>query len=275
MWSSRPSRRCLPDTDEESVPRVCCERSRERSPMPTDMCYVRGATSNCRQVLPASIPSTLLAVNKSRSRSRGCSRSDRRAHSKKLSLTKERSHSRLRFREALKTWADRAKPSPAQQSAQVTHVPLPEQKEDPRIAFLLQENASLRTLLQQMRVEFEALRNTALAPVRSSSVELRWAERKISVEGEVVAASDLDVLRAIKDLQKTEARQAECFDLVACKVAMIESRLAPGGNSFVPVTPVSLVPSARPGTPRDQAPIDIDIPLSRQTSSSSVGSQCH
>ncbi|KAH8009739.1 hypothetical protein HPB51_019050 [Rhipicephalus microplus] len=107
--------------------------------------------------------------------------------------------------------------------------------------------------LQQMRVEFEALKNTAQAPVRSSSVELRPAKRKIGTEGEVATASDLDVLGAIKDLQKAVAQQVECFDLVACKVAMIESRLAPGGNSFVLVTPVSLVPSARPVTQETRA----------------------
>ncbi|KAH8040876.1 hypothetical protein HPB51_013046 [Rhipicephalus microplus] len=206
------------------------------------------------------------AVKKSRSRSRERSRSKRRAHSM------GRSHSRLRFREAPKNWADHAKPSPVQQPEQVTHAALQEQKEDPRIAFLLQENASFKAQLQQMRVEFEALENTAQAPVRSSSVEPRLAKKKIGAEGEVVAPSDLDVLGAIKDLQKAVARQAELFDLVACKVAMIERRLAPGGNYFVPVTPVSLVFSARPGTPMDQAPVDMYVPLSRQTSSSSHGS---
>ncbi|KAH8008888.1 hypothetical protein HPB51_007480 [Rhipicephalus microplus] len=207
------------------------------------------------------------AVTKSRSRSRRRSRSKRRAHSK------GRSHSRLRLKGAPKTWADRAKPSPAQQPAQVKHAALPKQKEDPRIAFLLQENASSKAQLELLRVEFEALKNTAQAPVRSSSVEPWLAKRKIGVEGEVAVASDLDVLGAIKDLQRAVARQAECFDPVACKVAMIESRLTPGENSFVPVTPVSLVPSARPGTPMDLAPVDMDVPLSRQTSSSSHGSQ--
>ncbi|KAH8008874.1 hypothetical protein HPB51_005921 [Rhipicephalus microplus] len=213
------------------------------------------------------------AVKKSRSRSRGRSRSKRRAHSKGRSHFKERSHSRLRFQEAPKTWVDCAKPSPAQQPAQVTHATQPEQKEDPRIVFLLQENASLKAQLQQRRVEFEALKNTAQAPVRSSSVQLRPTKRKIGAEGEIAAASDLDVLGTIKDLQKAVARQAESFDLLACKVAMTESILAPGGNSFVPETPVSLVSSARPGTPMDQAPVDVDVPLSRQTSSSSHGSQ--
>ncbi|KAH8023356.1 hypothetical protein HPB51_012783 [Rhipicephalus microplus] len=81
--------------------------------------------------------------------------------------------------------------------------------------------------LQQVRVEFEALKNTAQAPVRSSSVEPRPAKRKKEIEGELATASDLDVLGAIKDLQKVVARQEECFDLVACEVAMIESSFAP------------------------------------------------
>ncbi|KAH8029505.1 hypothetical protein HPB51_011387 [Rhipicephalus microplus] len=211
-------------------------------------------------------------VENSRSRSRGRSRFKRRAHSKGPSNLKGRSHSSLRFLKAPKTWADRAKPSPAQQPAQVTHAALPEQQ-DPMIAFLLQENASLKSQVQKMRVEIEALKNTAHAPMRSSSVEPRPAKRKIGTNGEVAAPSDLNVLRAIKDLQKAVARQAECFDLVACKVAMIESRHAPGGSSFVLVTPASLVFSARPGTPIDQAPVGMDVPLSQQTSSSSHGSQ--
>ncbi|KAL1476326.1 hypothetical protein MTO96_036590 [Rhipicephalus appendiculatus] len=152
------------------------------------------------------------------------------------------------------TWADRAKPKQAQQPAQVTHAALPEQKEDPRIAFLLQENASLKAQLQKMRVEFEALKNSAQAPARPLSVEPRPAKRRIGAEGEVAAASDSDVLGAIRDLQKSVARQAECFDLVACKVAMIESRLGLGENSFVPVTPVSLVSPAGPSMPMAQAP---------------------
>ncbi|KAH7935813.1 hypothetical protein HPB52_013868 [Rhipicephalus sanguineus] len=163
-------------------------------------------------------------------------------------------------RRAPTTWAERAKPRPAQQPAQVTHAALPEQKEDPRIAFLLQENASLKAQLQQMRVEFEALKNSAQAPVRPSSAEPRPAKRRIGTEGEVAAASDSAVLGAIRDLQKSLARQAECFDLVACKVAMIESRLGLGENSFVPVTPVSLVSPACPGMPMAQAPVTKDVP---------------
>ncbi|KAH7935477.1 hypothetical protein HPB52_008444 [Rhipicephalus sanguineus] len=171
------------------------------------------------------------------------------------------------------TWAERAKPRPAQQPAQVTHAALPEQKEDPRIAFLLQENASLKAQLQQMRVEFEALKNSAQAPVRPSSAEPRPAKRRIGTEGEVAAASDSAVLGAIRDLQKSLARQAECFDLVAYKVAVIESRLGLGENSFVPVTPVSLVSPACSGMPMAQASVTKDVPASRQTSGSNHGSQ--
>lgn len=151
---------------------------------------------------------------------------------------------------------------------------LPEQKEDPRVAFLIQENATLKAQLQQMRVEFEALRNSAQPPARPSSVERRPAKRRIGPEGEVAAASDSAVLEAIKELQKSVMRQAECFDLVARKVAVIESRLGLGENSLVvPVTPVSLVPQAGPGMPMVLAPVHKDVPRSRQNSGSNHGSQ--
>ncbi|KAH8021765.1 hypothetical protein HPB51_016844 [Rhipicephalus microplus] len=130
-----------------------------------------GLTSRDSSMAPTSrMRSPSQAVEKSRSRSRGRSRSEKRTH-KWRSHSKGRSHSGLRFQEAPKTWADRAKASPAQQPVQVTHAALQEQKEDPRIAFLLQENASLKVQLQQNRVEFEALKNTAHTLVRSSSVE--------------------------------------------------------------------------------------------------------
>ncbi|KAH7933298.1 hypothetical protein HPB49_011232 [Dermacentor silvarum] len=78
-------------------------------------------------------------------------------------------------------------------------------------------------------------------------VERQPAKRRIGPEGEVAAASDSAVLEAIKELQKSVMRQAECLDLVARKVAVIERRLGLGENSLaVPVTPVSLVPQAGP-----------------------------
>ncbi|KAH8037561.1 hypothetical protein HPB51_013447 [Rhipicephalus microplus] len=185
------------------------------------------------------------AVERSRSCSKGVTRSKKHAHSKRRH-SKGRSHSRLRFQEAPKTWADRGKPSLAQLPAQVTHVALPEQKEDPRLAFLLQENANLKAQLQQMRVQFEALKNTAQVPVWSSLVEPRLDKRKMGTEKEVVAASDPDVLGAIKDIQKVVPMQADRFELVACTVDMIESRLATGGNFFVLVMPVSSFPLRAP-----------------------------
>ncbi|KAH8036825.1 hypothetical protein HPB51_006094 [Rhipicephalus microplus] len=184
------------------VPYLVRRQRRRRKAAKKRRQHQEGLTSRDWSVTPTSkMHSPSPAVKKSRSRSRGRSRSKRRAHSKGCSHSKGRSHSRLRFQEAPKTWADRSKPSPAQQPEQVTRAPLPEQKEDPRIAFLLQENASLKAQLQQMRVEFEALNNTVQALVRSLSVEPRRAKRKIGVEGEVAAASDLDVLGAIKYLQ--------------------------------------------------------------------------
>ncbi|KAH7944587.1 hypothetical protein HPB52_021404 [Rhipicephalus sanguineus] len=224
------------------VPFVVRQRRRRRKRAKKHLRAQEGPTSRDSSVAPPSrLRSPSPAFGKRRSRSRGRSGSRGRPRSKGRSLSK------LRFQEAPTTWAERAKPRPAQQPAQVTHAALPEQKEDPRIAFLLQENASLKAQLQQMRVEFEALKNSAQAPVRPSSAEPRPAKRRIGTEGEVAAASDSAVLGAIRDLQKSLARQAECFDLVACKVAMIESRLGLGENSFVPVTPVSLV---FPGVPR-------------------------
>ncbi|KAH7936739.1 hypothetical protein HPB49_003484 [Dermacentor silvarum] len=87
------------------------------------------------------------------------------------------------------------------------------------------------------------------------------AQTEIGPEGEVAAASDSAVLEAIKELQKSVMRQAECFDLVARKVAVIESRLGLGENSLVvPVTPVSLVPQAGPGMPMVLAPVHKDVP---------------
>ncbi|KAH7957852.1 hypothetical protein HPB52_023252 [Rhipicephalus sanguineus] len=250
------------------VPFVVRQRRRRRKRAKKHLRAQEGPTSRDSCVAPPSrLRSPSPAFGKRRSRSRGRSRYRGRPRSKGRSL------SRLRFQEAPTTWAERAKPRPAQQPAQVTHAALAEQKEDPRIAFLLQENASLKAQLQQMRVEFEALKNSAQAPVRPSSAEPRPAKRRIGTEGEVAAASDSAVLGAIRDLQKSLARQAECFDLVACKVAMIESRLGPGENSFVPVTPVSLVSPACPGMPMAQAPVTKDVPASRQTSGSNHGSQ--
>ncbi|KAL1414949.1 hypothetical protein MTO96_029990 [Rhipicephalus appendiculatus] len=182
-----------------------------------------GLTSRDSSAAPPSrmlSPSPAVGRRQSRSKGHSCSKGRYRSRG--------RSRSRLHFQEAPTTWADRAKPKQAQQPAQVTHVALPEQKEDSRIAFLLQENVSLKAQLQQMRVEFEALKNSAQAPAWPSSAEPRPAKRRIGVEGAVAAASDSDVLGAIGDMRKSVARQAECFDLVACKVAMIESRLGLG-----------------------------------------------
>ncbi|KAL1467297.1 hypothetical protein MTO96_026220 [Rhipicephalus appendiculatus] len=145
---------------------------------------------------PPRMRSSLPAVGRRHSRSKGCSRSCGR------SCSKGRSRSRLHFQEAPITWTDRAKPKQAQQPAQVTHAALPEQKKYPRIAFILQENASLKAQLQQMRVEFEALKNSAQAPTRPSSAEAQPVKRRIGAEGEVAAASDSDVLGAIRDSQK-------------------------------------------------------------------------
>ncbi|KAH7956991.1 hypothetical protein HPB52_014154 [Rhipicephalus sanguineus] len=250
------------------VPFVVRQRRRRRKRAKKHLRAQEGPTSRDSSVAPPTrLRSPSPAFGKRRSRCRGRSGSRGRPRSKGRSLSK------LRFQEAPTTCAERAKPRPAHQPAQVTHAALPEQKEDPRIAFLLQENASLKAQLQQMRVEFEALKNSAQAPVRPSSAEPRPAKRRIGTEGEVAAASDSAVLGAIRDLQKSLARQAECFDLVACKVAMIESRLGLGENSFVPVTPVSLVSPACPGMPMAQAPVTKDVPASRQTSGSNHGSQ--
>ncbi|KAL1471331.1 hypothetical protein MTO96_040003 [Rhipicephalus appendiculatus] len=129
-----------------------------------------GLTSRDSSAAPPSrMRSPSPAVGRRLSRSKGRSRSCGRSCSKGRSLSKGHSRSRLHFQEAPTTWADRAKPKQAQQPAQVTHAALPEQKEDPRTAFLLQENASLKAQLQQMRVEFEALKNSAQAPARHSS----------------------------------------------------------------------------------------------------------
>ncbi|KAH7939578.1 hypothetical protein HPB52_014134 [Rhipicephalus sanguineus] len=148
------------------VPFVVRQRRRRRKRAKKHLRAQEGPTSRDSSVAPPSrLRSPSPAFGKRRSRSRGRSGSRGRPRSKGRSLSK------LRFQEASTTWAERAKPRPAQQPAQVTHAALPEQKEDPRIAFLLQENASLKAQLQQMRVEFEALKNSAQAPVRPSSAE--------------------------------------------------------------------------------------------------------
>ncbi|KAH7939293.1 hypothetical protein HPB52_010136 [Rhipicephalus sanguineus] len=135
------------------VPFVVRQRRRRRKHAKKNLRAQEGLTSRDSSVAPPTkMRSPSPAFGKRRSHSRERSRSRGRPRSKGRSL------SRRGFREAPTTWAERAKQSPAQQPAQVTHAALPEQKEDPRIALLLQENASLKAHLQQMRVEFEALK---------------------------------------------------------------------------------------------------------------------
>ncbi|KAH7938645.1 hypothetical protein HPB51_028837 [Rhipicephalus microplus] len=201
-----------------------------------------GGTSNGQQVLPALIPSLLLdKATKTASKGRqetqaaprgshitGFERSinledaislasclEQSQPLKRMLLLQEArslkghshckgcSSSRLRFQEAPKTCANCVKPCPVQHPAQVTHAALPDQKEHPRIAFLLQESARLKAQLQQMRVEFEALENTAKAPARSSLVEPQPAKRNIGTEGEM--ASDLDILGGKRDFKRVPA----------------------------------------------------------------------
>ncbi|KAL1443633.1 hypothetical protein MTO96_045916 [Rhipicephalus appendiculatus] len=58
------------------------------------------------------------------------------------------------------TWADRAKPKPAAPPREVTQAPLPEHREDPRVAKLIQENACLKAELHQLRADLESFRKS-------------------------------------------------------------------------------------------------------------------
>lgn len=80
----------------------------------------------------------------------------RRSLSRGRSRSGGRSRSRVRIQEG-PTWADRAKLKLAA-PPKVTQVALPEHREDPRVAELVQENARLKAELQKMRADFESFR---------------------------------------------------------------------------------------------------------------------
>ncbi|KAH7935629.1 hypothetical protein HPB52_025364 [Rhipicephalus sanguineus] len=56
------------------------------------------------------------------------------------------------------TWADRAKPQPVVPPPEVTQVPLPEHREENGVPQLIQENACLKTDIQQLRDDLESFR---------------------------------------------------------------------------------------------------------------------
>ncbi|KAL1475757.1 hypothetical protein MTO96_037047 [Rhipicephalus appendiculatus] len=110
------------------------------------------------------------------SRSRTRSRSRDHSHSR----SRERSHSSVRIQKR-PTWADKVKGKTNGQK--VTEATLPEQKEDPRIVALKQENAQLKEEMRKLRADLELIRKAqngqgSTSPAPTLKPVLGQAKRK-------------------------------------------------------------------------------------------------
>lgn len=156
----------------------------------------------------------------------------RRGRSRGRARTKGRSCSRARFQE-VPTWADRAKPKPAAPPPEVTQVPLPEHREDPRVAKLIQENACLKAEIQQLRADLESFRKHCSSQGERQQMpppgdaQARSGKRRASPpQGEWDAMETESNSKALESMQQSIKQLADSMTTLLKRVSSLESTQA-------------------------------------------------
>ncbi|KAL1442457.1 hypothetical protein MTO96_046407 [Rhipicephalus appendiculatus] len=197
-------------------------------------------------------------AQESRSRDSSVSSTPRRGRSvtpagRRSSSSRGRSHSRVRIQKE-PTWADRAKPKPAAQPREVTQAPLPEHREDPRVAKLIQENACLKAELHQLRADLESFRKSYSSQGETQQTpppgdaQARSVKRRASPpEAEWDAMETESNSKALESMQQSIKQLADSMTALLKRVSSLESTQAALATGSSPPT----------GPSRAQSPVGV------------------
>ncbi|KAH8026830.1 hypothetical protein HPB51_025444 [Rhipicephalus microplus] len=138
----------------------------------------------------------------------------------------------MRFQE-VPTWADRVKPKPAAPPPKVTQVPLPDDREDPRVAKLIQENACLKAEIQQLRADLESFRKHYSSPGERQQIPppgdvlAHSGKRRASPpQGEWDAMETESNSKALESMQQSIKQLADSITTLLKRVSSLEGTQA-------------------------------------------------